>query len=286
MIEAILTLVVPGAFFGVFLYVASRFFSVQIDPRAEKIAEVLPGANCGGCAFGGCTAYAKAIAAGAAQPGRCGPGGEAVARRIAEILGVEFTAEARKVSVLLCAGDSEKCRPRARYDGVADCVAALHAQSAAKACSFGCLCLGTCARVCPFDAIVTGPTGLPFVLEDRCTSCGKCVDACPKKLFQLRSVDSFVHVRCSSHDRGPDTKKACSVGCIACGACVKACKFDAIKVVDNLAVIDYAKCKSCGACVGACPQHTIWTYRKVRKDRAKATSGGEKPSEDVAAAAS
>ncbi|MCX5705809.1 MAG: 4Fe-4S binding protein, partial [Candidatus Omnitrophica bacterium] len=49
--------------------------------------------------------------------------------------------------------------------------------------------------------------------------------------------------------------------CIACGLCVKACPVDAIRVIDNLAVIDYHKCMSCGKCVEACPMHTI----RIRK---------------------
>jgi ferredoxin len=51
--------------------------------------------------------------------------------------------------------------------------------------------------------------------------------------------------------------KACAVGCIACKLCEKACSFDAIHVIDNLAVIDYSKCTSCGKCVAACPRKII-----------------------------
>ncbi len=269
MAQAIITLVVLGGLFGACLYVASKYLSVEVDPRVERISDVLPGANCGGCAFGGCAAYAKAVVAGAADAGRCSPGGESVARMVAEIMGIEFSGVARQVSVLKCAGDCEKCPPRATYDGVATCSGAKLVQSAAKGCTYGCIGLADCAKACPFDAIVMDDKGMPFVIESRCTSCGKCVDACPNGLFEIRPDDAYVHVRCSSHDGGAATRKACTVGCIACGRCVKACKFDAIEVVGDLAVIDYDKCKGCGACVGVCPQGTIWTYRKVRKDRAK-----------------
>jgi electron transport complex protein RnfB len=93
--------------------------------------------------------------------------------------------------------------------------------------------------------------------ETKCKACNKCVVLCPKKLFTLSPVAGKVYVACSSHDSGKDTKAVCSVGCIACKMCEKACKFDAIHVIDNLAVIDYHKCTSCGACVKACPMKTI-----------------------------
>ncbi|MCK5655419.1 MAG: 4Fe-4S binding protein, partial [Candidatus Aureabacteria bacterium] len=50
--------------------------------------------------------------------------------------------------------------------------------------------------------------------------------------------------------------------CIGCGKCVKECPFDAIKLVDNLAVIDYSKCKVCGKCVSVCPVNVIYNWRK------------------------
>ena len=98
---------------------------------------------------------------------------------------------------------------------------------------------------------------LPVVDKIKCRSCNKCVLVCPKKLFSLISVTSNVYVACSSHDLGKDIKSVCAVGCIACKLCEKVCKFDAIHVMDNLAVIDYNKCTSCGECVKACPAKTI-----------------------------
>lgn len=40
-------------------------------------------------------------------------------------------------------------------------------------------------------------------------------------------------------------------------SCVSACKFDAIKMGADRAVIDHDKCKECGACVKVCPFHAI-----------------------------
>lgn len=51
--------------------------------------------------------------------------------------------------------------------------------------------------------------------------------------------------------------KACSFGCLGCGTCVDACAFDAIDIVDGVAVIDKDKCVSCGKCITACPKNII-----------------------------
>ncbi len=50
---------------------------------------------------------------------------------------------------------------------------------------------------------------------------------------------------------------ACPFGCLGYGDCVAACKFDAIKVVNGVAVVNYEACKGCGACASACPKGII-----------------------------
>lgn len=52
-------------------------------------------------------------------------------------------------------------------------------------------------------------------------------------------------------------KKACNYGCLGCGSCVKACKFDAIHMVDGVALVDKEKCVACEACVKTCPKEII-----------------------------
>ncbi len=51
--------------------------------------------------------------------------------------------------------------------------------------------------------------------------------------------------------------KACSYGCTGFGSCVKACPFDAIHIVNGIAVVDKDACKACKKCVSACPKHLI-----------------------------
>lgn len=52
-------------------------------------------------------------------------------------------------------------------------------------------------------------------------------------------------------------EKACSYGCMGYGSCVEACKFDAIHIINGVAVADKEKCVACGKCIAACPNHLI-----------------------------
>lgn len=51
--------------------------------------------------------------------------------------------------------------------------------------------------------------------------------------------------------------KACSFGCTGFGNCRKVCPFDAIEIIDGVAVVDSSKCKACGKCIAECPKHLI-----------------------------
>ncbi len=62
---------------------------------------------------------------------------------------------------------------------------------------------------------------------------------------------------CIAAERLGGGDKVCANGCIGLGTCVAACKYDAIHVVDGLAVVDDTKCIGCGACSNICPKHII-----------------------------
>ncbi|MBD3347998.1 MAG: Fe-S cluster domain-containing protein [Candidatus Eisenbacteria bacterium] len=256
-LKSVIALTALAAAFGAVLAVASRIFAVYRDPRVGQILECLPNANCGGCGFPGCQAYAEAAVARGEPPAACPPGGEEVARKVAEILGADVGEHVRKVAVVHCKGGRSTSVQSIDYEGIRDCRAAILVGGHPKACVFGCLGLGTCAAVCPFDAIELDDEGVVQVDIEKCTGCGKCVEACPVNIIELVPVDMKVHIRCSSHDKGKKAKSVCDVACIGCQMCVKKCPSEAIHMEDNLAVIDYEKCTNCGVCAAVCPTNAI-----------------------------
>ena len=259
---AVISLGAIGLVSAVILFAASKKFAVYEDPRIAQVAAVLPQANCGGCGYPGCTGFADAcVKAGSLDGKLCPVGGQPVMAKVAEILGLAAVASEPKVAVVRCNGTCAN-RPRVtEYDGARSCAIMASTYGGETGCSYGCLGCGDCVAACQFDAIHMNPeTGLPEVDEDKCTACGACVKACPKSVIELRykgKKSRRVYVSCVNKDKGAVTRKACSVGCIGCGKCVKACQFDAITVENNLAYIDFTKCKSCRKCVEACPQNAI-----------------------------
>lgn len=264
MLPPIIILGSLGLLFGIGLYIASKVFHVDIDPRVERIEHALPGANCGACGLAGCTGLAKAIVHGDAAVDACLPGGHETAEIIADIMGVETTEKERLVAVLRCRG--KNVEDRFEYRGIPTCAAAGKTQGGPKECTYGCLRYGDCERACPFDAIQM-IDGWPVVDEKKCTACGNCVEACPRDLYFLKPLGRLVHVTCTSHDKAKDVMNICDVGCIGCKKCERECKFDAIHVNDFLSLIDYEKCTSCGACVRVCPTNSIVNFRRERKEK-------------------
>jgi Na+-translocating ferredoxin:NAD+ oxidoreductase RNF subunit RnfB len=252
----VLSLGLLGLVFGIGLAIASKRLAVEIDPRLEQIHGLLPGSNCGACGGAGCFGFSEALLSGKLKVDACRVSEQAVKEKIARLLGQTVEKKVKKTAVLHCYG-GRKVQDRFIYAGIKDCVAANLVLGGQKACGWGCLGFGDCVEVCPFDAISMSEEGLAVVDAGRCKACNKCVEACPKKLFSLIPVTGNVYVACSSQDCGRDTKAVCSVGCIACRLCEKSCRFDAIHVLDNVAVIDYNKCTSCGECVKVCPAKTI-----------------------------
>lgn len=259
-VEAATVMGCLGLIFGIGLSYASKKFHVEIDPRIEKILSVLPGANCGGCGYAGCSAYAEAVVEENASVKLCSVGGNEIAKKIADIMGEEFVEEEPRIARLLCLAGTDLSAHRYEYDGIECCAGAALIGAGPKNCVYGCLGLGDCIRACKFGALSMGPNGIPEVDEDKCVGCGACVRACPRGLFELVAKSKRVIVSCSSKDPGKEVVKVCRVGCIGCRLCEKACKYDAIHVRDNLAKIEYEKCTLCGECVKACPRKIISFY--------------------------
>lgn len=251
-----------GLVAGAVLAFASRKFAVQIDPRIELLQELLPGANCGACGYPSCAGAAKAIVEGNAPVNACMAGGDATVQAIAKVMGVETAATVQRIAKIQCRGDIGKAKLQYEYHGIGDCRAAYILFDGAKACSYGCLALGTCAKACPFGAIEYEYPRVPRVRYGVCTGCGVCVDVCPRKLIDLYDAANEVFVMCKSNDKGAYVRKVCEVGCVACGICERSCPFEAVTVQDGLAVIDHTKCKKCGLCARQCPYDVIHARKK------------------------
>lgn len=246
-----------GIIIGVLLGIASEKFKVEVDEREMLVRAELPGNNCGGCGYPGCDGLADAIAKGKAPVNACPVGGPAVADKIAAIMGVDAGGAVRKVAFVKCKGTCDKTRLQYNYYGADDCrMISVVPGTGEKACAYGCMGYGTCVKACAFDAIHV-VDGVAVVDKEKCVACGKCVAACPNHLIELVPYGAQHLVRCSSHDKGKDVKGKCENGCIACTLCTRQCEFDAVHVVDNLAVIDYEKCTNCGKCAAKCPSKII-----------------------------
>lgn len=254
-LTAVIPVVIIGAICAVVLAVASKIMAVKENEKIPEIRECLPGANCGACGFAGCDGYAKALAENeVTATNLCVPGGDSVSRKLSEILGVEFEDVVEQVAVVHCSGDCTYTQDKVEYDGIESCAAAKLIFGSKGECPYGCMGLGDCAKVCPNDAICVN-NGIAHIDSRRCVGCGLCVKACPNHLISLMADVERVVVTCSNKDKGGITRKACKNGCIGCKKCEKVCSTGAIKVQDNLAVIDYSKCPDCedfGVCAREC----------------------------------
>ena len=246
-----------GLFIGVFLGIAGKKFAVKVDEREEAILGVLPGNNCGGCGYAGCSGLAAAIVKGEAEVSGCPVGGAPVAAKIGDIMGVAAGTQERQTAFVKCAGTCEKAILDYDYTGIQDgTMASMMQNGGAKGCNSGCLGFGSCVAACPFDAIHV-VDGIAVVDKEACKACGKCIAACPKHLIEIVPYDQKHLVKCNSQDKGKAVMQACTAGCIGCKMCEKVCESDAVHVVDNIAHIDPEKCTNCGKCAEKCPKKII-----------------------------
>lgn len=254
----VLVLLTIALICAVILTLSSHFFAVKENEKIGEVRECLPGANCGACGYSGCDSYAKALAEGECDnPSLCVPGGDNTAREIAAIMGLEAADVVEQVAYVACNG---ACRPdekKYNYNGSSSCVAANLTFSGDRFCTYACLGYGDCVAVCPRDAICITDKNIAEIDPRKCIGCGLCVKTCPNHIIHLIKDTSRVVVKCSSNDKGAQVRKVCSNGCIGCGKCERSCPEGAIKVENNLAVIDYDKCTGCGTCHDVCPVKCI-----------------------------
>ncbi len=247
-----------GLLLGILLGIAGKLLAVAVNEKEVAVREFLPGANCGGCGYAGCDAYAEAVAAGNAPATLCSSVNSEDVKKIGEILGQEVGEVVRRAAVVCCSGSYDHTGIKYEYEGIETCEAAAMAPGGGPLkCQYGCLGYGSCAKVCPQQCIEI-INGVAVVDRDRCIACGKCVDACPKNLIMIQPADQPYTVRCSSHDKGKAVKAVCDIGCIGCGICAKNCPVNAIQMDNDLARIDPDICISCGVCAEKCPVKVIY----------------------------
>lgn len=289
-ITTVLSLSGIGITSAVILYLIARRFKVFEDPRIDAVEEALPAANCGGCGYPGCRNFAEALVkSDDISSMYCPVGGNATMETVSAILGVEVQTQDEQVAVVRCSGSCDVRQRTSIYDGAGSCAVEAGLYSGDTGCSYGCLGHGDCVEACDFDAMyMDEETGLPVIIDDKCTACGACVTACPKDIIELRKKnkkDRKIFVSCVNEDKGGIAKKSCKVACIGCTKCQKVCPYDAITIENFLAYIDPVKCRLCRKCAPVCPTNCIleinYPPRKVRPEETSESGTGATAEEET-----
>ena len=260
-----------GAVIGLFV----KIFRVERDNRIDLALELLPGANCGGCGKAGCEDFARALAAGEVTPGNCPVSSYEQRSAIAMALGIDAGPVETRRAVVTCLADlgSEEMN----YNGIQDCNAANLVSGGPTTCRYGCLGLGSCARVCPFGAIeMVGRVAI--IHPELCAGCGKCTEVCPRKVIKMVPTSRNIHVYCNSPEKGVLKRTYCQAACIGCRKCSRVLpgnfKFDGfLAQVDYsnpelLSLEDLEKC--------ACPAQCIMSENSRYQAAKSAVRKGEK----------
>jgi len=258
----VIVLVTIGVVSAVVLYFVAQKFKIYEDPRIDAVNEALPAANCGGCGYPGCRNFAEALVkADDISTMFCPVGGNTMMTTAAQILGKAVDAKDPLMAVVCCSGSFEHRSRTSVYDGTSSCAIQHALYTGDTDCPYGCLGCGDCAISCKFNALAMNPeTGLPVVVDANCSACGACVKACPRNIIELRRKDKKdrkIFVSCVNKDKGGIAKKYCAVACTGCTKCLKVCKYDAIKIENNLAYIDVQVCKMCRKCAPECATNAI-----------------------------
>jgi len=212
MLESVILMGGLGLLISGVLAFASKIFYVYVDPMVAAIEDVLPGANCGGCGYPGCSPNAEAIACGKSAPDSCVAAGPDVAIAIAGLMGVAIGEKEPEVARPGCYYGLKDADVKYLYDGIDDCRAAAMVFGGMKECNIGCLGLGTCVAACQFGALSMGEDGIPVVDEEKCTACGSCEKACPKHIIRLTSTSRRIMREYTEDKCVTPCQRACPTG--------------------------------------------------------------------------
>ena len=247
-----------GLLLGAGLSFADKKLHVEKDEKLMKLEEIMPGANCGGCGFAGCSAYAEAVFKGEAEPGLCSPGGAALAEQMGKIMGKSVELKERQVAFVFCNGSKEATLGDYDYEGITDCRAAQLLLGGPKQCKTGCLGFGTCMSVCPVEAITRDEKGRIVVEKDKCIGCGKCTKVCPNGVIRLVPEHIEYLTACNNHDAGGVARKICETSCIGCQMCARKVEGSPFEIEAFLAHNNYEKDQSnAAAACEICPRKCI-----------------------------
>jgi Na+-translocating ferredoxin:NAD+ oxidoreductase RNF subunit RnfB len=244
-----------AVFFSVLILIVTKVFNIKEDEKVLRILEHLAGANCGGCGRSGCADFAKAIVEGKANLNDCHATDSESKKLISAINGIDFVETEPTTAVVKCNGGIY-CFNRYNYLGNPGCENQMYMLGGQKTCPTGCLGGGSCIQVCPEGAICI-EDDVAIIDRALCTSCGACINKCPKSCIDRIPLKAPVYIACTTHCKGKEVITACQKGCTACGICAKKCVYGAITMVNNLPVIDYEKCTGCKVCVEKCPRKCI-----------------------------
>ena len=231
------SMLVMAVIFSYILGWANKKFHVEVDPKIEEVTEALPGANCGGCGYLGCSDYAVAIVMDHDPVNKCTVGGEACAKAIADIMGVDVGEMVPPHAVVHCSAPASRRIGMTEYRGEQRCSSAAQV-AGVQACTFGCLGFGDCVQACNYDAIhiVDGLAQIDF---EKCIGCGACTKVCPRGIISVVGFQepSIPVVACSNKDKAKDAKAVCKNACVGCKACARLS--DIFVISDNLSKCTY-----------------------------------------------
>ena len=219
-------------------------------------------------------------------PGKCAPGKQDVAEKVAAITGKAAGAASSVISFLRCSRNDGEVQKKHSYVGFDTCQAATIAFGGPDQCNFACVGYGDCEVSMPVRRH-SQKDNMPVIDPEACTGCGVCVKTCPKQVLQLLPKDAVVYVPCSNHDTGKAVTNVCKAGCVHCMACTRKAK-DVVNMVKDRIEIDYDNLdeEMAKAGVWACNRQFIFRYRDPeRQAQAVAEIKADQAAKKAAAAA-